>query len=254
LNLKERRVRLSSFVRAGLPVVGALALAGAAGAQPQPAPAKPPPQLRFVAASDLQPQVLLAPPPAAGSPLAAAELAEVRRTAAAATKAEWDRAKWDNDHEDATMFAPVFGAGFDLKALPATAKLMSEVRHDEAIAATLAKNYFKRTRPWLIDTSVRTCSRDEAPQSSYPSGHTTMGFAMAVVLAHAAPALGPQLLARAREYARERIVCGMHFRSDIVAGETLGTAVAVMMLRNPDFQADVAAARAELQAAHLAPA
>jgi acid phosphatase (class A) len=80
-----------------------------------------------------------------------------------------------------------------------------------------------------------------------------MAFAMAVVLARAAPALGPRLLDRARDYAQERIVCGMHFRSDVVAGQALGTAVAVLMLQKPQIQADVAAAAGELGAAHLAP-
>jgi acid phosphatase (class A) len=238
-------MRLSGVLRPALAAVCGLALACAAGAQPKR-------ELHFIAAADVQPQLILAPPPPAGSAVAALELAEVRRIASHATRAEWARAKWDNDHEDATMFAGVFGPGFDMKSLPATAKLMGEVRNDEAVATAGAKDYFKRSRPWIVDPGMHTCTRDEAPQSSYPSGHATMGFAMAVVLSHAAPSRASELLARARDYARERIVCGMHFRSDIVAGETLGTAVAVMMLRNPAFQADVAAARDELRAAHLA--
>jgi acid phosphatase (class A) len=235
-------MRFSGVLR--LALVAGLAFACAAGAQPKR-------ELHFIAAADVQPQLILAPPPPDGSVIAAFELAEVRRIASRATPTEWTRAKWDNDHEDATMFAAVFGPRFDLRALPATAMLMGEVRNDEAVAAALAKDHFKRSRPWIVDPGVRTCTRDEAPQSSYPSGHATMGFAMAVVLSRAAPSRATELLARAREYARERIVCGMHFRSDIVAGETLGTAVAVMMLRNPAFQADVAAARDELRAAHL---
>jgi acid phosphatase (class A) len=233
--------------RSGAALASLVALALAADAQPKH-------ELQFVAPADVQPELLLAPPPADGTPVAAAELAEVRAISRGARPAAWDRAKWDNDHEDATMFRSVFGPGYDLKALPATARLMGEVRGDEAVAASMAKSHFKRRRPWVLYPALRTCARDDPPQSSYPSGHATMGFAMAVVLAHAAPSLAPKLLARAREYGRERLVCGAHFRSDIVAGETLGTAVAVMMLRKPEIQADVAAAGAELRAAHLAPA
>ena len=43
----------------------------------------------------------------------------------------------------------------------------------------------------------------------------------------------------------------MHYRSDIVAGQALGAAVGVLMLRDPKVQADVAASRAELVAAHI---
>ena len=145
------------------------------------------------------------------------------------------------------------GAGFDLKALPATAKLMAEVRAEEKAAADAAKNRFQRKRPWLIDNSLASCSREDEPLSSYPSGHATMGYSMAVVLADIAPSHAPALLARAKTYAESRLVCGMHFRADIVGGQVLGTAVALELLRNPAFKADRDAAAAELAAAKLAP-
>jgi len=204
-----------------------------------------------ISARDVQPSQVLPLPPADGSPAAKAELDELHRIARATTAAAWKAAQWDNDHEDGGMFAPVFGSGFDLKALPATAKLLADVRNDEATAASLAKDAFRRKRPWLIDGTLHTCSRDEDPLSSYPSGHSTMGFAMAVVLARVAPELAPQLMTRASEYANERLVCGMHYRSDIEGGQTLGTSVAVLMLRDPRIETEVAAARAELIAAHL---
>jgi acid phosphatase (class A) len=206
-----------------------------------------------ISAEDVQPALVLPPPPADGSPQARAELDELHRIARTTTAAAWAAALWDNEHEDGGMFASVFGTGFDLKALPATAKLLADVRNEEATAASLAKDQFKRKRPWILDPSLRTCSRDEDPLSSYPSGHSTMAFAMAVALSRAAPELATRLMARASQYAGERLTCGMHFRSDIVAGQSLGSGVAVLMLRDPKILAEVAAARAELLAAHLIP-
>lgn len=231
----------------------AMACAAALGALAHAAPIAPKRELRFLTPAAIQPQLLLPAPPPDGSPAARAELAEVARVSRTASASEWRQAKWDNDHEDASMFSSVFGPGFDLKALPATARLMGEVDNEQQVAKNLAKAYFRRTRPWILDPRLRTCSRDQPPQSSYPSGHAAMAFAMAVVLARAAPTLGPKLLDRANEYAYERIVCGMHFKGDIVAGQTLGTAVSVMLLRDPQIQADIAAAGRELTAAHLAP-
>lgn len=239
-------MRRSSILWLAVTCAGALALAQTASAAPKRV-------LRFLDAAQIQPEALLPAPPPDGSAAARSELAEVARVSRSATPAAWRQAKWDNDHEDASMFADVFGPGFDLQALPATAKLMAEVDNEEAVAKGLAKDYFRRERPWIVEPSLRTCSRDESPRSSYPSGHATMAFSMAVVLAHAAPSLGPKLLDRASEYAQERIVCGMHFRSDIVAGQALGTAVAVMLLANLRFQADVAASASELRDAHLVP-
>jgi acid phosphatase (class A) len=81
-----------------------------------------------------------------------------------------------------------------------------------------------------------------------------MAYAMAVVLARAMPDEAQQVMTRARDYAESRLICGMHYRADIVAGQTLGVAVAALLLKDPRFNADLAAAQAELQAAHLTPA
>jgi acid phosphatase (class A) len=233
--------------------LAAAALAGGLVAA-APATSQTPRAFHYISAEEVQPALILAPPPADGTDAAAAELAELRQVARDATPEAWAQAKWDSDHEDGMMFQGAVAPGYDLARLPVTAKLLGEVRSEEGLAASIAKTYFKRTRPWIADGTLKTCSRDEDPHSSYPSGHATMAFAMATVLARAAPELGPQLLGRADRYARERMVCGMHYRSDIVAGQVLGVTVATLMLRDPGIQAQVAASRAELQAAHLLPA
>ena len=233
-----------------------LILAVAAGAQAQEAPQgahKPKPAAHFLSAAELDVHRILPPPPASGSLAAGAELAEVRAMIAARTPLSLAHAKSDDVVKDASIFAEAMGAGFDLKTLPATAKLMAEVRVEEKAAADAAKGAFARQRPWIVDDKLDSCSREDAPLSSYPSGHATMGFSMAVVLADIAPSHAPALLSRAKDYAESRMVCGMHFRSDIVAGEVLGTSVALELLRNPAFKLDRDAAAAELQAARLAP-
>jgi len=224
----------------------------ASGAQAQEAP-KPKLSARFLSAAELDVARILPPSPTEGSAAASAELAEVRAVVAARTPQSLAHARSDDEVKDASIFAEAMGSGFDLKALPATAKLMSEVRVEEKAAANAAKAVFKRQRPWIVDDKLDSCSREDAPLTSYPSGHATMGFSMAVVLADIAPDRGPSLLARARDYAESRVVCGMHFRSDIEAGQVLGTAVALELLRNPAFKVDRDAAAAELKAAKLAP-
>jgi acid phosphatase (class A) len=229
-----------------------LACAMVAGfASPAWAQDKPASGATFLTARELDASRLLPPPPAETSAAAKAETAELHAIEAARSPEALARAKSDDKTKDASIFAQAMGAGFDLKALPATAKLMSEVRHEEKIAADLAKDGFKRKRPWIVDPSFQSCSREDEPLSSYPSGHTTMGFSMAVVLADLAPEKAQALLSRAQEYADNRMVCGMHFRADIVAGQALGTAVALDLLDNPVFRADRDASAAELKAAHL---
>jgi acid phosphatase (class A) len=76
---------------------------------------------------------------------------------------------------------------------------------------------------------------------------------MGVVLANLMPSHAQAILGRSQQFAENRIVCGMHFRSDIVAGQQFGTIMAIRLMQNPQFQSDMNAARAELAAAHLAP-
>jgi undecaprenyl-diphosphatase len=60
-------------------------------------------------------------------------------------------------------------------------------------------------------------------QFSFPSGHTMTAFAVAVPLALFYPQLAIGLLFCALSIAMSRILLGMHFLSDVVAGALIGT-------------------------------
>lgn len=59
-------------------------------------------------------------------------------------------------------------------------------------------------------------------QFSFPSGHTIIAFSIAVPLGMFYPALMPGLLFCAISIAISRILLGMHFLSDVVAGSAIG--------------------------------
>ena len=63
-------------------------------------------------------------------------------------------------------------------------------------------------------------------QFSFPSGHTITAFAVAVSLGHFYPDLIPGLYFCALSVAASRILLGMHFLSDVVAGAAIGTLLA----------------------------
>lgn len=205
------------------------------------------------AASDIDPQLLLPPPPADGSPAQKAELAETEQAVAARTPEMLQQATSDDATENPTIYRAVIGDGFDLDKLPATSKMLDDVMHEQRTAAGRAKKFFQRARPWVSDPDLKTCGpRGIDWHSSYPSGHATMGYATGVVLAALIPEKAQAILTRARGFAENRIVCGMHFRRDIVAGQVLGTAVAVSLLHSAAFKTEFDAAEQELKAAHLA--
>lgn len=205
----------------------------------------------LIPATQFNPAALLPSPPADGSSAAVAEMDELHRIEKARTPAQFQAAKRDDETEDAMAFAQATGAGFDLKVLPQTAKLLDEVRTEEKAATKLAKNYFRRNRPWIADPKLVTCASDDPPQSSYPSGHATMGYSFAVILAALAPQKSQAIMARASDFAENRLVCSMHYRRDIIAGAALGADVAFALLQNPQFKSQFAVAQAELRAAHI---
>ncbi len=230
-------------MRTGFRFVGAVVLVllatGLASANPH-----------FLTPDQTDPSLILPPPPA--DEVAKAEMAELDKIQAAMSADDFARATTDSDNETPTLYQTVLGPAFDLSKLPATSHLLDEVVEEEKAAAKAAKVYFHRTRPYVFDTTLRTCEKPDAkPQNSYPSGHATLGFATGVVLAALMPSKAQIILARAADYAHERLVCGVHYRSDIVAGQVLGTVVAVDLLQNTDFRVDFAAAAAELHAAGL---
>lgn len=205
----------------------------------------------LLTARDLDPALVLPPPPAADSAQAVAELVELRAFGArdAATEAE---ARRDGDTKNATIFAVVLGPRFDLTHLPATAALMALVRASEKDIVDRGKHHFRRARPYVSDPTLKPCKRNDDPLSSYPSGHTSMAFSMAETLARLVPEKAEVLLTRAARYGQSRIVCQQHFRSDVSAGQMLGVLIAERLTATPAFRAAFDSARRELVSVGIA--
>jgi acid phosphatase (class A) len=202
--------------------------------------------------ADLDPQAVLPPPPAAGSAQAAAELAELHAMERRRTATEVAAAKLDGETKNPTIFIEVLGPSFDLAKLPATKQMFAMVRATEKDAVDRGKDEFKRPRPWIVDPTLQSCAKNGEPLSSYPSGHTSMAFSMAGILARLVPDKAEAIMARAARYGETRIVCEQHFRSDITAGEALGLLIADRLMTKPEFRAAFDTARRELVAAGIA--
>ena len=213
--------------------------------------AKPAKTLKILTNDEIRPELVLAPPPARGSATEATELAAVRALIASVTPSRMEQARWDDVHEDPSIFDAAIGGGFEAKKLPATYELLALVNNDTGIVANVAKKIFNRTRPWGVDTTLPNCDagRGKQPVGSYPSGHSTLGFSVGYALAQLMPDKAPVILARAKAYALSREYCGVHFASDSTASQVLATLGTARILAAPAMQPKIAAARAELKAA-----
>jgi len=86
----------------------------------------------------------------------------------------------------------------------------------------------------------------------YPSGHTSIGWAWALILSEVVPERADAIQARGRNYGESRLVCNVHWQSDILEGRFMGAAAVARLHDNAAFQSDLLAARKEIAAARKA--
>jgi acid phosphatase (class A) len=192
---------------------------------------------------------MLPSPPAAGSAAEKDELAilisiQDHRSASAVTRAQNDAVT-----RNIFLFATLFGPDFNAKSLPATAALSAVVEAAEKSDIEPVKFVFMRLRPFAIDKDLHPVCPVKKSDDSYPSGHTMSGYLEALTLASILPEKKDEILARASEFAMNRLVCGVHHPSDIAAGKLLAYALFPILEQDPKFQAARHAAQAELRKA-----
>jgi acid phosphatase (class A) len=190
---------------------------------------------------------LLPTPPAPDSAMTKAEIAEIHRAQANSTADEKAQAAADSK-EDVFLFANILGSNFTAGKLPIATEFFASVGETEGEFVNPAKKIFGRPRPPLADASITPCEKLKA-SAAYPSGHATFAYLQAVVLAQMIPEKRDAIFARAAEFAHNRIVCGVHYASDVEAGKISAFTIGAMLLRDPAFQAKFMPARAEVRVA-----
>lgn len=146
-------------------------------------------------------------------------------------------------------FSEAFGMPITKDNLPEIYGLISTMKDDAGDLSTRgAKEYYKRVRPYVYFHEPSATPWDEKALSlngSYPSGHTAIGWATALVLAEINPARVNEILQRGFEYGQSRVIVGAHYQSDVDMGRVTGAGAVAVLHANPEFQAQLARAKAE---------
>jgi acid phosphatase (class A) len=226
------------------------------GSQPSSVPETRPGFLAGYLAPEALPDslVLLPPPPAAGSAaLAFDEKVSQEMLALHGTQ------RWTLATEDANLVFPEAAGTFScaLKA-PITEKdtphlylLLRRTLADASLSADKAKRKYSRTRPFVVNGKPSCTPDDEyylERVGSYPSGHSAIGWAWALILSEIAPELTDAILARGLAFGESRVVCNVHWQSDVIEGRIMGAGTVARLHAVPAFRSDLEAARAELAA------
>jgi acid phosphatase (class A) len=187
-----------------------------------------------------------AAPPAAGSDETRRELDELLEIQASRTTLQVDAARADRKTR-IERFYPALGFGADPPPLPRLERLAERVEDDVRIHVRAAKERFRRLRPPEIEPRLEPCIGDVRSDLSFPSGHAAYGWSMAYLLSELVPERSGALQTRAAEFARQRMICGVHYRSDLEAGRVAARLLLAEMAGSAEFRAERAAAAIELR-------
>jgi len=256
--MKTNRTHLVAAVV--LTVLALAVTAGCAGLQ-KPARSVAPIEIRdgrvvgYLPAEALPDSMALLPPPPAPDSAAFAHDEEASRAARILQgTARWSLAARDADLQSPGApgaFSCALGIPITETGTPHLFRLMWRSVADAVLAIRSVKEHYRRVRPFVVNGAPICTPEAKAHLSgngSYPSGHTTIGWIWALVLAEMAPERADAILSRGLAYGESRIVCNVHWLSDVQAGLVMGAAVAARLHADPAFRADLEAARAEIAA------
>jgi acid phosphatase (class A) len=197
---------------------------------------------------------LLPPPPAAGSAALAYD-EEINRKALTLRGTP----RWTLANEDANLMFPRAAGTFSCalnapiteQDTPHLYMLLRRTLANAGLSTYTAKDHYNRIRPFMVNKEP-ICPTDEGKpyikNDSYPSGHAAMGWAWALILSEISPDQTDAILARGRLFGESRVICNVHWQSDVIEGRSMGAATAARLHADPTFRADLEAAKAELAA------
>jgi len=195
---------------------------------------------------------LIPPPPAPGSAEFARDERIYRELLPLKGSPRWRMAAADANLKfpgAPNAFACTLGITITQSSTPHLYTLLQRTIIDAGQSTYAAKQKYNRNRPFMV-TGDNTCVPEDEQllrsNAAYPSGHSSLGYVWGEVLAEVAPERADELRARGYEFSQSRVVCRVHWQSDVDAGRQVGAAVVARLQQDAEFMADLAAARAEV--------
>lgn len=195
---------------------------------------------------------LLPPPPAANSIQFLYDKAQYDWGVLQRNTPRGDQAVQDarvNGNGVPRAFSEAFGIEITKETTPEIHKLIINMREDAGDLSTRhAKDYYMRIRPFAF-FKEETCNPEQQQElstnGSYPSGHTAIGWATALVLAEINVDRQNEILKRGYEMGQSRVICGYHFQSDVDAARIVASGVVARLHANDAFMAQLKKAKDE---------
>ena len=145
-------------------------------------------------------------------------------------------------------FSKAFGYSITPKTTPAIYHVMARgiaTIHDGTYNA---KKQYMRKRPYMRMNEPTIVPEDEEKlrtNGSYPSGHTVMGWGMALLLSEINPDAQDAIFTMGYEWGQSRVIAGFHWQSDVDAARLVASAVYARLHTDDTFLNDMRKAREE---------
>ena len=134
------------------------------------------------------------------------------------------------------------------KMMPSLRRLVEQTMNDAYQAISQVKKHYKRIRPYVFFNEPSGIAEEEESHRatySYPSAHSAMAWAAALVLTEVFPDQQNSILQRAYELGQSRVIVGYHYQSDVDAARLAASAAVARLHANKQFAKTMRKAKKE---------
>jgi acid phosphatase (class A) len=203
----------------------------------------------YITQADIDIASLLPSPPTETSPAGQLDLQIVRDLQKNMTPERGKAVRGDLPQDVYTVAGPVLGPTFTKDKFPLTGEFIAKVVKDAGFGVGPVKQKYMKARPFKYSAELATAFEDIAKSTggaTYPSGHSTTAFEVALILGTMLPSKRDALYERAYSYSINRVTSGAAYLSDAEGGHITATLAVYEMMKKPEFRADYEAVKAEL--------
>ena len=181
--------------------------------------------------------------------------------------------RWVQAGYDSNLYLPSAAKAFSCAAnvdiskekTPTIYKMLETSLVDLGLSTYTAKNKYQRARPFISNgqgiCEISAEDREKhgiqyieekdklSTDGSYPSGHSAIGWGWALIMSEIAPQRANHIFLRGRAFAESRLVCNVHWQSDIIEGKNMAAMTVAQLHTQKQFLKDLAKAQKEYQTA-----
>lgn len=149
------------------------------------------------------------------------------------------------------IFSSAFGYKLSFDTTPAIAYLVDNMKEDAGGFATAsAKRHFQRERPYSYFNEP-PCNKEDIKHldayKSYPSGHTAIGWSVALILSEINPDNQLAIMRKGYDIGESRVICGYHWNSDVTDGRLVAAALVARLHADESFNEAMKKAKEEFK-------